>query len=114
VRIAIASGRGSTDKATLAVNLAALLSTERWGVRLLDTDVEEPDWHLFLKPSTGLREPVAVLVPDIDHDPSVTHTQVAGVDVPTYGGPATTEIRDLWEAVSELLLASSKGRVSDA
>ena len=56
----------------------------------------------------------ALAVAHIDYDPSVTHAQVAGVDVVTYGGPAAAQIRDLWEAVSGSLLASSKGRVSDA
>jgi MinD superfamily P-loop ATPase len=69
VRIAIASGKGGTGKTTLAVNLAALLAgrgVEVSQVSLLDADVEEPDCHLFLHPHVLRREPVRVLVPEVD------------------------------------------------
>ncbi|NLE22483.1 MAG: 4Fe-4S binding protein [Actinobacteria bacterium] len=56
----------------------------------------------------------ALAVTTIDYDPSVTHAQVAGVDVVTYGGPAATQVRRLWGEVSGALAASSKGRMSDA
>ena len=47
--ISIASGKGGTGKTTVAVNLAlSLLNKE---VQYMDCDVEEPNAHLFLKPS---------------------------------------------------------------
>ena len=46
--ISIASGKGGTGKTTVATNLAVSVSGP---VQLLDCDVEEPNGHLFLKPS---------------------------------------------------------------
>ncbi len=66
MRIAIASGKGGTGKTMLATNLAALLSARGLAVQLLDADVEEPDCHLFLHPEIEHREPVRVLVPEVD------------------------------------------------
>jgi MinD superfamily P-loop ATPase len=66
MRIAIASGKGGTGKTTLATNLAAILAGRRMTVRLLDADVEEPDCHLFLRPSIEREEPVRILIPVVD------------------------------------------------
>jgi len=66
MRIAFASGKGGTGKTTFATNLAALLAGRGVTVRLLDADVEEPDCHLFLHPQVERREPVDVLVPEVD------------------------------------------------
>ena len=57
--ISIASGKGGTGKTTLAVNLAAVAGE----VTLLDCDVEEPNDHLFVRPTWTRREPVEVLKP---------------------------------------------------
>ncbi|MCK4282702.1 MAG: 4Fe-4S binding protein, partial [Candidatus Brocadiae bacterium] len=65
--IAIASGKGGTGKTTLAVNLAAALSRSEdidVPVRLLDCDVEEPNDHLFVRPTFSRVEPVEVLKPE--------------------------------------------------
>lgn len=61
--ISIASGKGGTGKTTVALNLASSLEGK---VRLLDCDVEEPNCHLFLKPSISIAEPIGVPVPLVD------------------------------------------------
>lgn len=63
MKIAIASGKGGTGKTTLATNLAAL--KER-AVVYADCDVEEPNGHLFLKPTMTASEEVSIPVPIID------------------------------------------------
>ncbi|MDN5348286.1 MAG: hypothetical protein PWP65_1850 [Clostridia bacterium] len=65
MRVAIASGKGGTGKTTIAVNLAKTLA-EDGPVRFLDCDVEEPNAHLFLRPTFQERKGVALLVPQID------------------------------------------------
>jgi len=60
--VSIASGKGGTGKTTIATNLA--LSAVN--AQLVDCDVEEPNSHIFLKPSIDTSEPVTVLVPVID------------------------------------------------
>lgn len=65
MKIAIASGKGGTGKTTLAVNLAIALAGEE-SVGLLDCDVEEPNCHLYLKPSFAPGTPVGTPVPTVD------------------------------------------------
>jgi MinD superfamily P-loop ATPase len=60
--VAIASGKGGTGKTTVAVNMA--LSLEN--VQLLDCDVEQPNAHLLLHPTTEREEEVYVPTPTID------------------------------------------------
>ncbi|MGA6924532.1 MAG: ATP-binding protein [Desulfosarcina sp.] len=61
--ISIASGKGGTGKTTVATNLA--VSLER-PVQLLDCDVEEPNAHLFLKPTILETRAVSTPIPEID------------------------------------------------
>ncbi|MFT5699485.1 MAG: MinD superfamily P-loop ATPase [Desulforhopalus sp.] len=61
--ISIASGKGGTGKTTVATNLALSLKGD---VNLLDCDVEEPNAHLFVKPTIDKVEPVSTFVPEID------------------------------------------------
>jgi len=61
--LAIASGKGGTGKTTVAVNLA--LAAQR-PVQLLDTDVEEPNAHLFLKTENIRQKVVTRPIPVID------------------------------------------------
>jgi MinD superfamily P-loop ATPase len=79
--IAVASGKGGTGKTTVAVNLALSIaadtqgsvdsaepSTFRPSLLFLDCDVEEPNAHLFLKPTIERREEVGILIPKVDYD----------------------------------------------
>ncbi|HHY47274.1 MAG TPA: P-loop NTPase [Firmicutes bacterium] len=63
--LAVASGKGGTGKTTIAVNLALTLEATLH-VQVLDCDVEEPDCHLFLRPTLDMAEGVTMPVPDID------------------------------------------------
>ncbi len=71
--IAIASGKGGTGKTTVAVNLVLSIATDSPGsaksdLLFLDCDVEEPNAHLFLKPTIERREEVGILIPEVDYD----------------------------------------------
>jgi MinD superfamily P-loop ATPase len=71
--IAIASGKGGTGKTTVAVNLALSIVADAQGsaksdLLFLDCDVEEPNAHLFLKPTIERREEVGILIPEVDYD----------------------------------------------
>ncbi len=64
--LAIASGKGGTGKTTLATNLAHVASRAGRVVRYLDCDVEEPNGHLFLRPTVIERRDVTVEIPRVD------------------------------------------------
>ncbi len=64
--IAIASGKGGTGKTTVAVHLAACLAEQGRSVQYLDCDVEEPNGHLFLKPTIEHSEAASIPVPLVD------------------------------------------------
>ena len=66
LKIAIASGKGGTGKTTVAVNLAASLASEGRRVFYADCDVEEPNGHIFLRPTITDSSRVGVPVPEID------------------------------------------------
>ena len=68
MKIAIASGKGGTGKTTIATNLAVSLSHSGQQVQYLDCDAEEPNGHIFLKPSIEATEDVTVGVPEVDMD----------------------------------------------
>ena len=61
--ISIASGKGGTGKTTIATSLALSVNN---GVQFLDCDVEEPNAHIFLKPTIKKTRPVSIPVPRID------------------------------------------------
>jgi MinD superfamily P-loop ATPase len=63
--IAIASGKGGTGKTTVAVNLTAVCKLP---VTILDCDVEEPNVHLFIKPTITKTRRVSVKIPAVDMD----------------------------------------------
>ena len=72
--VTVASGKGGTGKTTIAVGLAVAVASACGAgpgagnepVQLLDCDVEEPNAHLFLKPSIHSRREVGVLTPAVD------------------------------------------------
>jgi len=73
--ITVASGKGGTGKTTVALNLAFALDN----VQLLDCDVEEPNAHLFVKPSIVSKEAVAIPVPEIDESKCTSCGKCAAV-----------------------------------
>ncbi len=62
MKIAVLSGKGGTGKTLLSVNLAFVAGNSVY----IDCDVEEPNGHLFFKPSDGGTEEVSVVIPDVD------------------------------------------------
>ncbi len=66
MRLAIASGKGGTGKTTLATNLAYHAAQRGLRAAYADCDVEEPNGHLFLRPTIEKREIVNEWVPRVD------------------------------------------------
>jgi MinD superfamily P-loop ATPase len=65
--ISVASGKGGTGKTLVATNLALSLKDEV-KVQFLDCDVEEPNAHIFLRPTLDHSEPVCIPVPVVDEE----------------------------------------------
>ena len=63
--ISVASGKGGTGKTLVATSLARSLK-DKYKVQLLDCDVEEPNDHIFLKPTITRSEAVLIPVPKVD------------------------------------------------
>ncbi|MBA7649634.1 Iron-sulfur cluster carrier protein [subsurface metagenome] len=63
--IAVASGKGGTGKTLVATSLALSLQNRK-PVQFLDCDVEEPDAHIFLKPSLNHKQVVSIPIPQVD------------------------------------------------
>lgn len=66
LRIAVASGKGGTGKTTIATNLAVVLAEIGERTAYIDCDVEEPNGHLFLRPTIDATREVSIPVPEID------------------------------------------------
>ncbi len=68
MKIAVASGKGGTGKTTVAVSLALSITSRHSDAKtlFLDCDVEEPNAHLFLRPTIERREEVGILIPRVD------------------------------------------------
>ncbi len=66
MKIAVASGKGGTGKTTVAVNLACLMAESSDHICYVDCDVEEPNGHLFLKPSITRQWTVSIPFPSVD------------------------------------------------
>jgi MinD superfamily P-loop ATPase len=60
--IAVLSGKGGTGKTLVSVNLAAVAGDATY----LDCDVEEPNGHLFLKPTPISEETITIGKPVVD------------------------------------------------
>jgi len=65
--ISVASGKGGTGKTLIATSLALSLKGQD-NVQLLDCDVEEPNDHVFLKPTITRSEAVSIPVPKVSED----------------------------------------------
>ena len=63
--ISVASGKGGTGKTLVATSLALSLQNRK-PVQFLDCDVEEPDAHIFLKPSLNHKQVVSIPIPQVD------------------------------------------------
>lgn len=64
MKIAVLSGKGGTGKTLVSVNLAAAAKNSTY----IDCDVEEPNGHLFFKPTDVVEEDVTVKIPEVDNE----------------------------------------------
>jgi MinD superfamily P-loop ATPase len=67
VRVAVASGKGGTGKTLVSTSLAWMLAEAGGDVAYVDADVEAPNGHLFLRPTTST-ERFAVPLPTLAGD----------------------------------------------
>jgi MinD superfamily P-loop ATPase len=65
--VSVASGKGGTGKTLVATSLALSLK-DRSRVQLLDCDVEEPNDHVFMKPTITRSEAVSIPIPKVDEE----------------------------------------------
>ena len=65
--ISIASGKGGTGKTLVATSLALSLK-DNGKVQIIDCDVEEPNDHIFLKPTFTKKERVSIPIPKVDEE----------------------------------------------
>ena len=64
MKFAVLSGKGGTGKTLVSVNLAAVAKDSIY----VDCDVEEPNGHLYFKPTEIETETVAIKIPIVDED----------------------------------------------
>lgn len=64
MKLAVLSGKGGTGKTLVSVNLAAVAKDSVY----VDCDVEEPNGHLYFKPTEIETETVAIKNPIVDED----------------------------------------------
>jgi len=86
--ISVASGKGGTGKTLVATSLALSLKS-MYNVQLLDCDVEEPNDHVFMKPTIIRSEAVSIPVPSVDEE-KCTHCGKCG-EVCVYNAIAVTK-----------------------
>lgn len=68
VKITIASGKGGTGKTTIATSLVQAARERGRTVCYVDSDVEEPNGHLFLSPDMRASRVSSIPVPVIDDE----------------------------------------------
>lgn len=66
--IAVTGGKGGTGKSTIATNLAVALSTMGYRVLLVDSDVDNPNDHIFLNVNPKRMLPIRIFTPEVDLD----------------------------------------------
>lgn len=64
MNIAVLSGKGGTGKTLISVNLASVIKDSTY----IDCDVEEPNGHLFFKPTELNSKDITVKIPIVDQD----------------------------------------------
>lgn len=64
MKIAVLSGKGGTGKTTVSTNLSVMDKN----IVLIDTDVEEPNSHIFLNPTETERQKVYTHYPVVDKE----------------------------------------------
>ena len=64
MKLAVLSGKGGTGKTLVSVNLAAVAKDSVY----VDCDVEEPNGHLFFKPTVTNIEKVSIKIPVVDEE----------------------------------------------
>ena len=72
MNIAIASGKGGTGKTTVATSLACTAASSGERVTYVDCDVEEPNGHIFLKPTIASSEKATMLYPEVDENTCIS------------------------------------------
>lgn len=65
--ISVASGKGGTGKTLVSTSLALSLK-DKYKVKLIDCDVEEPNSHIFIKPVITKKSAVTIPVPLVNED----------------------------------------------
>lgn len=64
MNIAVLSGKGGTGKTFISVNLSEVAGNSTY----IDCDVEEPNGHLFFKPTNITRNSIYVNIPEVDNN----------------------------------------------